>query len=197
MTTSVTTHLGVPPKTRTNAMAQTTWRTKGIVVVRIAMGLIWVVNAWLKWQPNFIKNFTGYLKNAADGQPSAIQSWINFWQGIMQIDPTAFAIIVAILETALAISLIFGLFSNVGYVGGALLSLIIWSVAEGFGGPYGPNSTDIGAAIIYVPVFALLFFSSAGLYWGVDGWLTSRLGRWGFLASAPLPTEGNVRTSAK
>ncbi len=193
MTTSVTTQLGIQPNTHTNAIALEGWRTKGIAAVRIAMGLIWVINAWLKWQPDFIQNFSGYLTSALDGQPPAIQSWINFWQGIMQVNPTAFAIIVAILETVLAISLIFGLFSNVGYVGGALLSLIIWSVAEGFGGPYGPGATDIGAAIIYVPVFALLFLSSAGLYWGMDGWLTSRLGRWGFLASAPLPAGGNTK----
>ncbi len=168
---------------KTNAIQLESWRVKGLVVLRIVLGLIWAINAWLKWQPDFIQNFTGYLSDASQGQPPVVLSWIGFWQGIMQINPTAFAVLVALLETALAISLLFGFLSNVGYVGGALLALIIWSVAEGFGGPYGPGSTDIGAAIIYVPAFAALFLTSAGLYWGVDSWLAPRLGRWAFLAS--------------
>jgi hypothetical protein len=53
-------------------------------------------------------------------------------------------------ETAIALALIFGLFSNLTYVNGALLLVIIWTKAEGFGGPYTAGSTDIGAAIIYV-----------------------------------------------
>jgi thiosulfate dehydrogenase [quinone] large subunit len=160
------------------------WRMKGFAILRIVLGVIWGINAWLKWQPDFIQNFTGYMDDAAKDQPPAVVSWINFWQGIVQVNPTAFAIIVALLETALAIALIFGLFSNASYVGGILLSLIIWSVAEGFGGPYGPGATDIGAAIIYVPAFIALFLASAGLTWGLDSWLTPRLGKFGFLASS-------------
>ncbi len=164
-------------------------RMKGFAVLRIILGVIWAINAWLKWQPDFIQNFTGYLDDAAKDQPPAVVSWINFWQGIVQVNPTAFAIMVALLETALAICLILGLFSNASYVGGAMLSLIIWSVAEGFGGPYGPGSTDIGAAIIYVPAFIALFLASAGLTWGLDGWLTPRLGKLGWLASGSLGNQ--------
>jgi nitrite reductase (NO-forming) len=67
-----------------------------------------------------------------------------------------------------------------------LLSLVIWTTAEGFGGPYKAGSTDIGAAIIYVIVFVGLFLSRAGLAHGVDRWLTPRLGRWGWIASGPI-----------
>lgn len=166
-----------------NAFAFDAWRVKGFAILRIALGVIWAINAWLKWQPDFIQNFTGYLNDAMTGQPPAVQSWIQFWQGVVQINPAAYAVLVAILETALALSLIFGFFSNVGYIGGAILALIIWSVAEGFGGPYGPGATDIGAAIIYVPAFVALFLASAGLTWGLDSWLAPRLGRFAFLAS--------------
>ncbi len=60
---------------------------------------------------------------------------------------------------------------------------VIWSTAEGSGGPYKAGSTDIGAAIICVLVFAGLFLSSAGPYYGLDRWLTPKLGKLGFLAS--------------
>ena len=82
--------------------------------------------------------------------------------------------------------LICGMFSNLIYVIGIVLSLVIWTTAEGFGGPYDASTVDIGAAIIYVLVFSGLFLSSAGLYLGIDRSLTPRLGRWGFLAAGPL-----------
>jgi uncharacterized membrane protein YphA (DoxX/SURF4 family) len=88
-----------------------------------------------------------------------------------------------VVETLIAIGLILGLFSNLTYIGGALLSVVIWSTAESFGGPYAAGSTDIGAAIIYVLVFAGLFLAASGRYLGLDPWLGKHLGRFSFLAS--------------
>ena len=77
-----------------------------------------------------------------------------------------------------------GLLGNLTDAVGILLALAIWSTAEGFGGPYRPgDSTDIGTAIIYAVVFAILLMISASRYYGLDQWLTPRLGRFGFLAS--------------
>ncbi len=84
------------------------------------------------------------------------------------------------------VSLILGLLSNAADLGGALLTLVIWSTAEGFGGPYKAGSADIGTAIIYSFVFAALFLSQAGLYLGFDRRLTPMLGRWGWLAAGPV-----------
>ena len=77
---------------------------------------------------------------------------------------------------------------------GILLSVVIWTTAEGFGGPYTADSTDIGAAIIYVLVFAGLFLASAGLYWGVDRYLAPLLRRFKFLASdaSDLPARKQI-----
>jgi len=50
-----------------------------------------------------------------------------------------------------------------------LLSLVIWSTTEGFGGPCHAGTTDIGAAIASVLVFVGLFLSFAGLYMGSIG----------------------------
>ncbi len=166
--------------------ASSTWRAKGIAALRIAFGLIWAVDAWFKWQPDFINKFTDYLTGALDGQPAAVQAWINFWIKIVQVDPRGFAYLVALGETAVALGLILGVFSNLTNLSGALLSLVIWSTAEGFGGPYTAGSTDIGSAIIYVLVFVGLFLANAGLVWGLDRRLTPLLGRWSILASGPL-----------
>jgi uncharacterized membrane protein YphA (DoxX/SURF4 family) len=159
------------------------WRMKGIGILRIVFGLIWAIDAWFKWQPDFINNFTSYLTGSLDGQPGWVQWWINFWINVVKVDPHVFAHLVAVGETALAIGLIFGLFSNLTYVVGVLLSVVIWTTSEGFGGPYAPGSTDIGGAIIYVLVFAGLFLASAGLFYGVDRYLDPLVGRWNILFS--------------
>lgn len=159
------------------------WRRRAFGVLRILFGVVWAIDAAFKWQPSFITGFTSYLTGALSGQPPAVKAWISFWIDIVKVDPNVFAHVVAGAETALAIALILGLFSNLADLGGMLLCLVVWSTAEGLGGPYTAGSTDIGTAIIYVFVFAALFLAQAGLSIGLDRRLTPYLGRWGWLAS--------------
>ena len=159
------------------------WRMKGIGVLRIVFGIVWGIDAWFKWQPDFINNISSYLTGPLDGQPGWIRAWINFWINIVKVDPHVFAHLVAIGETAVAIGLLFGLLSNLTNIVGILLSIVIWTTAEGFGGPYTAGSTDIGAAIIYVLVFVGLFLAMAGLSYGVDRYIDPIVGRWSLLFS--------------
>ncbi|MCL4394273.1 MAG: DoxX family membrane protein [Chloroflexi bacterium] len=186
MTTHAVALTGAPARTPSGVIAQDAWRLNGLGLLRIVFGIIWLIDAWFKWQPEFIGKFTDFLTGALDGQPAVVQAWINLWINIVNVNPRALAYLVALGETAIAVGLIFGLFSNLTYLGGILLSLVIWSTAEGFGGPYAPGSTDIGSAVIYVLVFAGLFLTSSGLYLGLDRRLTPLLGRWGGLASGSL-----------
>jgi thiosulfate dehydrogenase (quinone) large subunit len=163
--------------------APSSWRVNSIGFVRILFGIVWGIDAWFKWQPGFADNFKDYLTSAQQGQPWPVHHWIGFWVNTVSVDPTVFAYLVAAGETAVAIALILGVFVNLTAVIGALLAMVIWSTAEGFGGPYKAGSTDIGAAIIYVLVFAGLFVSSSGLYFGLDRKLTPKLGKFGVLAS--------------
>ncbi len=159
-------------------------RWERIGILRIAFGLIWGIDAWLKWQPAFQNTFVDQISAAKDGQPALIQQWISFWAALVSVNPLLFARMEASTETALAIFLIFGVFSNLTNIVGLLLSLGIWAVPEGFGGPYVPGqSTDIGTALPYAMLFALLLMTSAGRYYGLDAWLTPRLGRLSFLAA--------------
>ena len=162
------------------------WRSTGIGLLRILFGVVWAIDAWFKWQPEFVNNFTAYLAGAREDQPGWVQSWIGLWVDLVNVDPVSFARLVALAETSIAIALILGVFVNLTSVGGAGLALMIWSTAEGFGGPYQAGSTDIGSAVIYALVFAGLLLSQAGLHLGLDRRLTPALGRLGFLASGPL-----------
>jgi len=161
------------------------WRGNAIGMWRIAFGLVWAIDATFKWQPAFQTGFVSYLTGGLKGQPALVRAWIGFWIDIVKVDPHVFALIVTGAETALAVALIFGVFSNIAYAGGVLLGFVIWSTAEGFGGPYVAGSTDIGASIIYILVFVGLFLSQSGLHIGLDRRITPMLGRWDWLASGP------------
>ena len=168
------------------------WREKGVGISRILFGLVWVIAALLKWQPQFQNTFVDQISAVQDGQPAPIQAWVSFWAHLISTNPLLFARIEATTESAIALFLILGIFSNLTAIVGIFLSLGIWSVAEGFGGPYIPgHSTDIGTAFPYALLFVLLLFLSAGRYYGLDAWLTPRLGRFGFLAT------GSIRRSRK
>ena len=174
--------------------ALSSWRFKGMGILRIVFGLVWAVDAWFKWQPDFIHNFESYLTGGVEGQPPVVHAWVDFWVRIINVNPHVFAYLTAVGETAIAIGLIFGLFSNLTYVVGVLLSVVIWSTAEGFGGPYTAGSTDIGAAIIYVLVFAGLYLAKSGLSYGLDGWVAAVLERIG-LGKLSCLASGRVKQS--
>lgn len=160
------------------------WRARALACLRVAFGGMWAVAAWMKWQPAFQHSFGEQITKAKDGQAPAIQAWISWWSALISLNPLLFARIEASTETALALLLILGLFSNLSYVVGTLLALGIWAVPEGFGGPYVPGqTTDIGTTLPYALLFGMLFVTAAGQYYAVDQWLTPHLGPLGFLAS--------------
>ena len=158
------------------------WRQTGFGLLRIVFGVVWAIDAWFKWNPTFITSFSSYV-GAVEGQPRLVQMWINLWINIIKVDPHVFAHTVAVGETLIAIGLLLGIFSNLTNVAGIALSLVIWSTAEGFGGPYQPGSVAIGSAIIYALVFVALYLANSGTYVGLDGLLSHRLGRLRVLAS--------------
>jgi uncharacterized membrane protein YphA (DoxX/SURF4 family) len=159
-------------------------RRRAVAVVRIVFGLIWAVDAALKWLPTFAQSsFIGTLQGARLGQPDVIAAWINIWLNVLQSDPSLFAHVLAVVESLLAVCLLVGAFTNLACLVGGRLTLGLWTTAEGFGGPYVAGGTDIGAGLIYVLVFAVLAISAAGSSWGLDAWLRPRLGRLRWLCS--------------
>src|SRR5258708_22472923 len=102
MATKAISRSSMQMSTETKAMAAESWRTQGAAILRIAFGLVWAIDAYFKWQPDFIQNFVSYVTGALDGQAPAVQAWINFWVNTVQANPTVFAYIIAMAETALA-----------------------------------------------------------------------------------------------
>ncbi|HEY1651721.1 MAG TPA: hypothetical protein VGG09_07540 [Acidimicrobiales bacterium] len=134
--------------------------------MRIVFGLMWAVDAAFKWSPAFVDHLGGYLSTA--GQPAWVAHYISGWARVVGHDPRLFAYGLAVAESLLALALITGCATKIACGAGTVLSLIIWSTAEGFGGPYGPGSTDVGTSAAYVLVFILLWWSDAGNAFSID-----------------------------
>lgn len=141
---------------------------KAFALLRIAFGLLWAFDAWLKWQPGFFNGFTDQVSIMMSGQPAWIADWIRLWASITTPHALVWAILLALAETAIAIGLIFGIFTRATLVVGVILSLLIWTIPEGFGGPYVAGSTDPGAGIIYVFVFVALWLGTCWSAYSLD-----------------------------
>lgn len=126
-------------------------------VVPIIFGLIWAVDAWFKWQPEFQHNFLQIAKGGAASQPSWLGPFYQFWATTLPPYAHALALATAVGETVIALALIVGFARKPLYVLGALWSFGIWAIPEGFGNMSRAAYTDIGTSAIYVLVFAALW----------------------------------------
>lgn len=157
-----------------------------VAVLRIFFGFMWAIDASFKWRPTFRDNFLADIQSAGQGQSPWLHSWFTFWSMLVAHNPHLFAYVVATIESLIALALLIGLARRSTYLAAAIFSLMIWAIAEGFGGPYGSDSTDIGTGIVYAVVFLALY----GLdrlavppKWSVDRYIQRRLPWWALLAN--------------
>jgi nitrite reductase (NO-forming) len=163
---------------------------------RIAFGLIWLIDAVLKWLPGFRSTYVSAVSGVAQGQPGWLKWWFDFWVKLQTPRPSFFAYLVAVLETLVALAIIFGFARKLTYVMSAVFGVVIWAVAEGFGGPYGQGASDIGTAIIYAVVsmglLTLCYYVGASRF-SVDYYLERRFSWWWKVAEMHAPgREGQV-----
>ena len=160
------------------------WLMVAAAGVRAAFGIIMAIDAYLKLQPAFAAHYVGYLQNAMKGQPLWLAPWFNFWLRIVIQDTGFFVLATRLIETVIAIGLLLGLARRITYIGGALFSLLIWSTAEGFGGPYTSGATNLGPALIYALIFVTLALFERILGntpYSLDYYIGRRFPRWGSL----------------
>jgi len=152
---------------------------------RIAFGLIWLIDAGLKWEPAFRTGFTAMLKEAAQGQPGWLHGWFHLWINMVAPNSGFFAYSTAVIETLVAVAVIVGFARKFTYISAALFSVLIWATAEGFGGPYTSSSTDIGTAVIYSVVFMGLLaldYETGPSRFSVDSLIERRVSWWHHIA---------------
>ena len=123
--------------------------------MRILFGVIWAINAFLKWLPGYRHTYID-ASNRPHGQPSWLHGWFHFWINLQSGAPTLFATLTGLTETTLALELLLSVARRVGYSLGVGYMLMVWAVGEGFGGPYIAGSTDVGTGIVYTMLFLTL-----------------------------------------
>lgn len=155
--TTVTT--GSTPTAATTEAVDIASAWRRYAVVRIGFGLIWAIDATLKWLPGFRSGFAGMVHDSGEGQPAWLGPWFRFWIHLTAHSPSTFAVLTALAETAICLSLLLGLFQRMSFAFGIVFSLLVWGIGEGFGGPYTSGATDIGCAVMYAVVFAALWIA--------------------------------------
>jgi nitrite reductase (NO-forming) len=160
--------------------------------VRISFGVIWLIDAILKWLPGFRSGYMSTIMGQADGQPGWLKGWFTFWINLQHPQATFFAYLVAVVETLIAVAVIAGFARKVTYISAVAFSVLIWATAEGFGGPYTSGSADIGTAVIYAMVFlgllALSGYTGPARY-SADYYLEKRISWWWKIAEIRRPAQ--------
>ena len=173
--------------------------------LRITFGVIWLIDATLKWLPGFRSGYMGTIMGEAAGQPGWLKPWFDFWINLQHPNAAFFAYLAAVVETLIALALIAGFARKLTYISAALFSVIIWATAEGFGGPYTSGAADIGTAVIYAVVFMGLLTLSAyagPARYSADYYLEQKFAWWWRLAevhrpaTAPQAAPATVSSSA-
>ena len=153
-----------------------------VAVLRIAFGVIWLIDAGLKMNHVFVNEFKADFTEGSAGQPGWLHWWFHFWTRVINTSPASFAYITIVLETLIGLALVFGFARRTNYLIGFIFSMAIWAIPEGFGGPYSMASTDIAQGIIYALVFAALYgldsASKVKPAWTVDEKLERRFPWW-------------------
>lgn len=131
--------------------------------MRIVFGVVWAVDAALKWTPHFINGYLDHLDEGSVGRPDWLRPWFRFWHDLQSPAPAAAAYFVAITETLIAAALLLGVARKLTFLSATAFSLMIWAIPEGFGGPYTGRGADVdvSAGLIYALVFVSLLFLTA------------------------------------
>lgn len=170
------------------------WRKS---LARVVFGIIWGVDATFKWTPAFRREYLDLLEHAAQRQPAWLHPWFQMWVGLIAPRVGFFADATAVIETVIALALILGFARKAAYLLTAVFSFLIWSTAEGFGGPYTAGSTDVGTGIVYAlaAVFLLIINATAGTSrYSLDAWIERRVAWWPAVAEVGGRRLGNERT---
>jgi nitrite reductase (NO-forming) len=177
-------------KKDSNSNDYSLWADMAAGGIRAAFGLAWAIDAYLKWRPGFFNDYLSYITDIVNGQPKWLLPWFNLWSSLIRLDPNLFAWLTRLVETAIALGLLFGFARKWVYVLGGLFAFLIWSVPEGFGGPYVPGSTDVGGGLIYIFMFIALIVMDYVLGrspYSVDFYLEKRLPSWRYIAEWAPP----------
>lgn len=140
---------------------------------RLILGVVWTINGFFKFISGYTGDFLGDVQSSQSSAPGWLSGWYSFWVTQATNHGTAIVYTVGVLEVLLGLALILGFMRKIAYLAGIALSLMVWAIPEGFGGPYGAGTgaTDVGTGVIYAIAFLGLVVINATYgpsRWSVD-----------------------------
>src|ERR1700686_2023897 len=132
------------------------WHIDWWTSIRIAFGVIWLIDGVLEWQPADFHNFAQLITAMSQGQPAPLGAVISAGQAVVAINPTLANALLAALETAVGLSLITNTLSRWALRTSALLAALIWVFGQGLGMVFMAGATDVQSGPLYVLVSLML-----------------------------------------
>ena len=160
--------------------------------VQIALGLLWLLDGALKFQPALLTSAFArqVIKPAGEGQPGFISWPVQETAGIIARSPAIADIVFGLIELALSAGLLhrrtarWALAASVGW------ALSVWYMGEGLGGLFGGGASLLtgapGSALMYAVVAVTVWPRRAGCPAG------QRPARWAAAAWAAVWLGGAV-----
>lgn len=154
---------------------------------RVLLGIVWLIDGILKFTSGFVDSFLAAVQDAQANAPSWLSGWFSFWASQATSNASLIVYTVGSIEVILGLALITGFMRKIAYAGGVILSLLIWAVPEGFGGPYqsGAGGTDVGTGVIYAIAFLGLILINTAYgpsRYSLDFYIERRFPRWASIA---------------
>jgi nitrite reductase (NO-forming) len=132
------------------------WHVDWWASIRIAFGVIWLIDGLLEWQPADFHNFLQLITAMSQGQPAPLAALISSGQAVVAINPTLANGLLAALETAVGLSLITNTLSRWALRISVVLAALIWVFGQGLGMVFMAGATDIQSGPLYVLVSLML-----------------------------------------
>jgi uncharacterized membrane protein YphA (DoxX/SURF4 family) len=156
-----------------------------LAVLRIAIGFYFIKALWTKLDIVLVGGFLPFVQVeqrwlhvmpdivARQAAANPFPSYKAFLQDTVLTHSAVFADLTAWGETLVGISLVFGLMSGLGALGGLLLSVNYGLASQHL------SPASFGFHYVLVVVMALLFLARSGRRLGLDAWIARRWpGRW-------------------
>jgi uncharacterized membrane protein YphA (DoxX/SURF4 family) len=161
-------------------------------ILRLGMGVIWVVNALFILDP--ANNFFGSFSQTASSYAASTPGPVPFPLWVAQY-PLAFSILIASVTVFLAAGFLTGYAVRIAAVVGSVFSLLLlWTQ---WGATFTmPGATDVGPHPLYLLVYLILYLGGAGRTLTLPE-AVQALKSWGHRALPALPgpvVEAGPRT---
>lgn len=191
----------------TTARDVVTWRR----TLQVALGLVWLLDAALQFQPfMFGRGFaTQVIAPTAQGNPAVIANPIVWSAHVVLAHPVLWNALFATAQLLLALGLFWRPTVKLALASSMVWSLLLWWLAEGFGGLFAGTPSPLdgapGAVILYGFLAILLWpgsredasiaTSSPLRRWASVGWLALWLGE-AYLTLQPVNRSASALATA-